>query len=177
MESFLGSAFSKTTLRLEADLILLRKLLYRNRHQHGNTLAFSYCRRVSRYLSLEWRKESLILLQQSSIELLRLQVGEMKITTEMVEKVMLNTVAVTMFISSGTKALNFAVKAHTALGQLLRKQVFLPLFTILWSLVAKIFRSVKEIVLPLHDTHQHLTSLVQVCLCLMTTYIFANLHG
>ncbi len=161
MDSFLTQELLQTANRLESDVCLVKKLLYRNRNQHGNTLAFSFARRVVRALSLQWKKDSLLVLQKASIEALKFHVGETKISLEVVQKLVLQGIAVAMTICSGTKAVHFATKAYHAYSELLRKQVFLPLFTVLWSLMARIFKSVRCILLPLYETHQHISTAIQ----------------
>ncbi len=161
MDSFLTEELLQTANRLESDVCLVRKLLYRNRNQHGNTLAFSFARRVVRALSLQWKKDSLLLLQRASIEALRFHVGQTKLTLEVVQKIVLQGIAVAMTICSGTKAIHFATKGYHAYSELLRKQIFLPLFTVLWSLMAKIFKSVQCILLPLYETHLHISTVIQ----------------
>lgn len=170
MDAFLGHGFVHTVNRLEADTSLLRKILYRNRNQHGNTLAFSYARRISRALSLQWRKEHLLVLQQAVTESFRFRIGETKLTQESVEKLALQGLAVGMTLVTGTKAVHYAIKGYHAYSQLLRKQVFLPLFTVLWSLMARIFKSVKDIVLPLHQAHQHINACIQHIILVSNKY-------
>jgi hypothetical protein len=161
MDSFLGSSYAHIVGKLESDVNLLKKILYRNRNQHGNTLAFSYAKRITRALALQWRKDHLLILQQAVTEALRFRIGETKLSQEVVEKLALHGIVVAMTITSGTKALHNSIKGYHAYSELLRKQVFLPLFTVLWSLMARIFKSLKEILLPLHLAHQHINSCIQ----------------
>lgn len=154
----MDSSIQKLISDLQFEFNILRKLLYRNKNQHGNTNYFSYlkqCLKLSRYISFEKISEIYHLLATTSINI------------DKVSKLCVNN-SLTLLcdarkvIQLSVMTVENALKASEFLMKKLSQRVFVPLFSACLAICSRISHLFSGIIRLFYNQYSSLISQVKI---------------
>lgn len=129
--------------QLTAEQVLLSQLIYRNHNQHSSTQLFSYFKNMNRVLKLITPERLLISLGkcESALKI------SAHVKVSQVDLLEVHEIHVMLFavVNMLAEALGYTFKCSDVVRRLLSKRLFLPLYTMLLAITARIFHCLSGI--------------------------------
>ena len=138
------ASFTNALECIEQELHMLRQLLYRNHNQHEKTSVYMACKRVSKSLKLFPTKQTLLALTTLVEKTLR---HNSKVGTADLNSICACVSDVFKVMNHACEAIALNLRASHHLKSQLKKAVFLPLFSVLVCLVARLAKALSIVAL------------------------------
>jgi hypothetical protein len=155
---------------LEAEHKLLAQLLYRNHNQHSSTDLFSTLKSVNRNLKLLLPDKLLVVI--SKLDASVKGAGQAKLSASDLADLFSGNIMTTAAVDLVSLCVEQCITGAVCVRRLLGKKVFLPLYSTLLALSARLLRCLTEIHDFLHVQGSALALQLKVSLCLHILYVF-----
>jgi hypothetical protein len=145
---------------LAADHKLLCQLVYRNHNQHSSTELFSYLKSAKRTVAMLATEKLLIALKRLDDSIR--EASHTKMTQSELKEIQLaqTTTCATLHLMSS--AIVTCLRGGACVRRLLAKKIFLPLYTMLLAVLARIFACLAALHNHLYEQGSILMSQLQV---------------
>lgn len=131
------------TEQLSAEHRLLMQLIYRNHNQHASSQLFSYFKNLNRVLKLLTPER--VNATATKCEATLRSAAQGKVTQADLSEINETHVLLFAVVNMTAQGLDFALKASDLVRHLLGKKLFLPLYTILLAISARIVHCLSDI--------------------------------
>lgn len=121
---------------LSAEHGLLVQLIYRNHNQHSSTHLFSYFKNLNRVLKFITPERLNITVAKCETTLR--SAAQAKVTQTDLSEINETLILIFAMVNMTAQALDFALKSSDLVRHLLSKKLFLPLYTMLLAISARI---------------------------------------
>lgn len=151
---------------IDNEIHILTRLLYRNNNQHGKSIVFSHLKGMSKHLKLLNSEscQKLILSLDSSVRIAK----QHKHSQLQFEEILSTADSVYLATRACVIAVNHGARSSECLIKLLGNKVFVPLFSVLLALTARIMKCVSVLAVNFQSRLEALSEQIKVLLCTFT---------
>jgi hypothetical protein len=142
---------------------ILKKLLYRNKNQHGTSMIFVHLQVLVRQIVPSFANDRTTILNKSIQDCLRFEFrNNQKVTEAIINKYLLTIQLIVMYIEAYSKAMAYGEKAIFLLTRQINRKLFPLLYAILYATTSKLLNHMYQVISLLQDIHQQLKANLQV---------------
>lgn len=157
----MSQGLKETVVALKSEQQLLQQLIYRNHNQHSSSQLFSYLKNAARVLKLITPER--LHAAGTRCETALRSSGQAKLTPPDISEIVDTHILLFAVVNMLTEAMAFTLKANDLVRILLGKKLFLPLYTMLLAVSARLFSCLSELHKHFYVQCNALTSQLKVC--------------